>query len=265
MAAHAIRQDNLGNGEWAKYLFSGALAGFAVGSLGYLGYAGLTALSGFSGFLGAATRFTLIGTKIVAGLNAASTVTSVIGGAINQDWTGVANAGKILLGNFYLDENKSFFGQAWEGISRHTWEYPQQAAGYFWSGIRNCWADRVDYYGGATFVTNENATRHNGVTLGGFINGNLKNVIPSGTSFDDYIRSMDQVYAHEYGHTIQSKVFGLSYSLIGLLSLGSAIADYRLHTGHDHDSFFTEVMANRFSATLFPYYAWGTASYPITY
>ena len=168
------------------------------------------------------------------------------------------------MGNFYLDETKSFWGQVWEGISRHTWEYTQQSLGYSWSGIRNCWAERVDYHEGATYVTAENTPWHQGVTLGGFINGDLWNEIPSGMSFDDYIENNDQIYAHEYGHTIQSKVFGVLYPIIGLLSLGSMILD-DLNTGHDHNSFFTEVMANRFAQKIFTNYTWGTVKYPIRY
>ena len=261
LTVHVIRDDDLNNGKWADFFFGGALAGFVVGSIGYAGFS----LCGTTGFLGALSRFTLKSVGVVEGLKNLSNQISIIGGAINQGWSGIENAGKLMLGNFYLDENKEWYQQAGEGILRHTWEYYQQSAGYIWSGIRNCWADRVDYYGGVTFVTNENATRHNGVTLGGFINGNLKKVIPSGTSFDDYINRMDQLYAHEYGHTKQSRLFGISYPIIGLLSLGGAIADYRLHTGHNHNAFFTEVMANRFSSLLFPYYTWGTADYPITY
>lgn len=253
LAAHAIRQDDLRNGEWAKYLFSGAMAGFAVGSLGYLGYAGLTALSGMSGFLGIASRLTLLGTKVVAGLNAASTVASVIGGAINQGWKGVANAGKIILGNFYLDENKSFFGQVWEGISRHTWEYPQQAVGFFWSGIRNCWADRVDFWGGATFVTNF-AADSEGVTIGSFINidnGEPRSNMDSYPSFDDYMLShehvVDHYYIHEYGHTIQSKIWGPLYLPVpALLSLWNC-RDFWDSTKTPHSKYWTEVWANTYS------------------
>ena len=80
-----------------------------------------------------------------------------------------------------------------------------------------------------------------------------------------YRFAKDQLFAHEYGHTIQSKVTGLIYPLIGLLSLGSAISGSELNTGHDHSSFFTEVMANRFSAPIFPNYTWGINDYPITY
>ena len=29
------------------------------------------------------------------------------------------------LGSFYIDENRTFMGGLWQGISRHTWEHPQ--------------------------------------------------------------------------------------------------------------------------------------------
>ena len=265
LMAHAIRQDDLNNGNWAKYFFSGAIAGFTIGILGYLGVSGAIALSNMPGFWGVMGKTALWGSAGIGGLNTLSTMTGLIGGAINHGKEGIANEGKIVLGNFYLDENKSFFGQVGEGISRHTWEILQQSAGYFWSSIRNCWIERVDYYRGATFLTNENSNEHQGVTLGGYINADIRAGIPAGVIFEDYVEQYDQVYAHEFGHTIQSRVFGWMYPIIGLLSLGSAISDYKLHTGHDHNSFFTEVMANRFSAPLFPHFTWGTSSYPTTY
>jgi RHS repeat-associated protein len=253
LAAHAIRQDDLGHGEWAKYFFSGAIAGLAVGSLGYLGISGLTALSGMSGFLGTAGKITLAGAKIVAGAQAASTVASVIGGAINSGWNGVANAGKIMLGNFYLDENKSFLGQVWEGISRHTWEAPQQAAGYIWSGIRNCWADRVDYMVGATFITEENSNK-GGISLGGFINYDYYDVISG--NFDTFVTKTPG-YMHEYGHSIDSKRKGLSYIFtIGFPSIRSA-ANAAAEISPEgflrstHRSFRTETSANNNAADYF--------------
>ena len=121
------------------------------------------------------------------------------------------------------------------------------------------------HYRGATFVTDENAKSHQGITLGAFINADVKYTIPTAVSFDNYVENIDQLYAHEYGHIVQSKFFGLLYPIIGTMSLGSAIADHVLNTGHDHRSFFTEVMANRFSSPLFPYYIWGGKKYPIVY
>lgn len=61
LAAHAIRGDDLGQGNWAKYLFSGALAGFAVGTIGYTAFAGASAMAsssiGFVRRLGKAAAF----------------------------------------------------------------------------------------------------------------------------------------------------------------------------------------------------------------
>ncbi len=101
--------------------------------------------------------------------------------------------------------------------------------------------------------------------VGAYINVDIKNSIASVKSFDHYIEHNDQLYAHEYGHTVQSKAFGFLYPLMGLMSLGSAIADFELHTKHNHHSFFTEVMANRFSSHIFPSYHWGSGLYHIKY
>ena len=173
LLAHAIRGDDLGHGNWAKYFFAGTLAGLGVDlAFGPImgGLASLSAMPGLSGLMG---KSALLGITDATALNTLSTLVGLIGGPINQGWKGLANAGKTILGNFYLDENKSFFGQVWEGISRHTWEYPQQVAGYFWSMIRNCWAERVDFWGGSTFVSNFN-NHTNGVTLGNYNNLNFK-------------------------------------------------------------------------------------------
>jgi hypothetical protein len=52
---------------------------------------------------------------------------------------------------------------------------------------------------------------------------------------------------HEYGHTIDSRIFGISYLFaIGLPSLGSAIFDKA-----NHSFFYTEKRANRLAARYF--------------
>lgn len=261
LAAHAIRKDDLGHGKWAKYFFSGALAGFTVGTLGYLGVSGVVTLSGMPGFLGFTGKAALWGMVGVSGVNTISTSANIIGGVINSGWQGLANAGKIMLGNYYLDENKSFFGQVWEGISRHTWESPQQFAGYFWAGIRNCWADRVDYWGGATFITDFGSNTQ-GVTLGSLINidNQDKAGMDSSASFDDYMLShnkvSDEYYKHEYGHTIQSKLWGPLYAVPALCSLNSAIKDVKNKTSN-HDNYWTEVWANTYSKGYYGKYFQG--------
>ena len=41
------------------------------------------------------------------------------------------------LGNFYIDENRTFMGGLLQGISRHTWELAQTNIGTDFSQIKN--------------------------------------------------------------------------------------------------------------------------------
>ena len=224
LAAHYLRDDDLGHGKWAKYFFSGALAGFAVGATAYAGWSGIIALSHMGGLWGSVGGIAKWVTLGIEGVHVASTIAGATGGAINNGWRGLGNAGEILLGNFYLDENKSFFGQVWEGILRHTWESLQTGLGYDYSQIRNgCKGslDRVDFLGGVTFLTDELSGKQNGVSLGNYVNINNFGSIGN-TNFDAYVIS-NPLYMHEYGHTIDSKRYGLSYLFaIGVPSLFSA-------------------------------------------
>ena len=175
--------------------------------------------------------------------------------SISRGGAGLADAGKIFLGNFYLDENKSFFEQVGEGISRHTWQAPQQAIGYFWSSARNAVGatDRVDYLGGATFVTNENSDG-SGISFGSFLNINDTKVVTG--SFDNYA-THNPLYMHEYGHYIDSQSFGLGY--LPIIGLPSAISAARQETelmpdGKScsvHRSYWTETRANNNAAVYF--------------
>lgn len=264
--AHAIRGDNLGHGRWAKYMFEGAVAGAIAGGLQYIGWGALTALAKSGGTWGTIGNIGLYG---VPGLEGSSTFASLAGGAITHGWKGVAHAGEILLGKFYLDENTSFAGAVWQGTLRHTWEVLQTSLGYDYSQFRNAIGkvDRVDYYRGVTFTTNEYSGRHNGMTLGNFINMNIKdNVTQRRKSFAYFVENSDQMYAHEFGHTIQSRRFGFAYNILAILSFGSAVYDIIFDKEY-HDSFFTEVMANRYVDDLFKsnQYHWGSKKYPLKY
>ncbi len=267
LTVHAMRGDNLDGWNWIKYLVSGAAAGFVVGAMAYTGWCGIGAMSNMAGFWGTVGKIAKYGAIGIEGLHVTSTVVGAAGGLINNGWKGLGNSMKVLLGNFYLDENASFFKSIWQGVSRHTWETIQTGLGYDYTQFRNAFGssiDRVDYYRGATFATNENSRDYQGVTIGSFINMDINGKIPSG-KFDDYVEKDDQMYAHEYGHTIQSRRFGLGYPIIGLLSLGSAMFDFVFNTGHSHDNFFTEVMANKYAEPIFPNYQWGTTKYPTKY
>src|SRR5690606_11140132 len=94
---------------------------------------------------------------------------------INGDWSSSKNVGKIYLGRFYLDENKTFVGAVLEGFNLFSEQEVQTSLGYTWSLIRNFYGDvdRVDYLGGATFVTNENNPNRKtgqGISLGNYLN-----------------------------------------------------------------------------------------------
>lgn len=255
LATHAIREDDLGHGKWAEYFFSGALAGFALGALGYAGISGMVSLASMSGFWGGLGKTVLWSTIGMATVNNYATVASIAGGAITHGLDGLASAGKIILGNFYLDENKSFWGQVGEGILRHTWEAPQQSLGYFWSSVRNSFGavDRVDYLGGATFSTDE---KHygGGVSLGSYINYNPGITITG--DFESFVKQYPG-YMHEYGHYIDSQSFGLAYLFaIGAPSLVSAMRSGGPSSPEGfpisyHSYFWTETRANRNAARYF--------------
>ena len=155
------------------------------------------------------------------------TVSGVVQGIANGNWATLRNAWKIFGGGFYLDENRSFWGGVWQGISRRTWELPQTFAGDTFTQWRNAvgYVDRVDYFGGATFATKENQAREYGVTLGNYINISLRPESTIRGSFDDRMID-DPLFMHEYGHTFDSQKFGMSYLFaIGLPSLVSCATE----------------------------------------
>jgi hypothetical protein len=177
-------------------------------------------------------------------------------GLLNGDWDRLGNTGKIWLGNFYTDNNRPILDEIWQGVSRNTWEGTQTKVGYNYSQWRNITGnvDRVDYLGGATFTTNENAGREDGVSLGNFININIRDRI-NGNFTDRVIR--DPLFMHEYGHTFDSQIFGPLYlPVVGLssaLSASRAVFD-PLTGGSTHDTHWTERRANRHAARYFEKY-----------
>src|SRR5690606_36658685 len=93
--------------------------------------------------------------------------------------------------------------------------------------------DEVMYFGGATFLINEDTDDRWGITFGNYININLRDELnkdyPGG-----WMYSQDGLFWHEYGHTHQSMRFGLSY----LFAVGIPSA-----TGAE----WTETSANRWA------------------
>lgn len=219
-------------------LVEGAVTGFALGSAWQ--FAPMITWNGLG--LAIQTGMTIYGTAQM-GIGLGGTIL----GGITHGKEGFINGAKTFLGNFYLDEN-NWFGGALKGVSRHTWEFLQTFAGHTYSQIRNVGGNvsRVDYLGGATFVTDEHTEDRWGVTIGNYINIKIMDGISG--NFRDRVIS-DPLFMHEYGHTIDSWRFGPLYLIaVGLPSLGSVVF------GNDHRRFYTEIWANRNAKAYFGKY-----------
>jgi len=170
---------------------------------------------------------------------------SFYGAIVRKDgyeWSGkrFTNYARIIGGAFQTDENKNWAGNTWLLFSRFTWESPQTFAGLGYSHLRNSIGrvDRVDYLGSATFCTYENSGKRKGISLGNYININIKDEITG--SFEDRVKT-DPLFMHEYGHIKDSRIFGPAYLIaIGIPSASKAR--------------WTEVRANRNAKKYFGEY-----------
>ena len=212
----------------------------------------------------AGTTTTIAGSSYVTTI--ANTPLLFFGGAIDKGWDRgrqlVSQSWKINNGLFYSDPNQNFWDRMQHLTSRFTWEGLQTIVGYDYTQIRNGVGnvDRVDYLGGATFATNENSNNHNRITFGNYINMNIPEEITG--DFVTYATTLDPMFMHEYGHTIDSRAFGLSYLLaIGAFSGGSILFDRA-----NHHSYWTETRANRRAENYFRRYYnvdWNFLRYPL--
>ncbi|HPI00336.1 MAG TPA: RHS repeat-associated core domain-containing protein, partial [Chitinophagaceae bacterium] len=194
-----------------------------------------------------------------------SVFNGVAAGVMAGDWSMLENAGKILLGNFYLDGNRSFLGQVWQGVSRFSWEALQTTIGSGYAQTRNAIGDvtDVEYFGGATLVDSRDGSNdRNGTTLGPFING--KNI---GKASPD-----NDLFMHEYGHTLQSNRLGLLYPfIVGIPSIISAATEQQIDADvTTHEFRWYEMQANRLASKYAEKYypnsstgsSWNEINYP---
>jgi hypothetical protein len=183
----------------------------------------------------------------------------------NQANKQAGNEIKIWGGLFETDPNRNFWERSWQLISRFTWELPQTTLGWSISSGRNIAGDvdNVDYYGGATLVNkNDNSREKWGFTLGPYINS--KNMVA-----DPYT---DDMFRHEYGHTLQSQLVGPLYlTHVAIQSLiGQGLDDMGLN---DHNKEWYETQANRMSYRYFKNHdnkaldtlPWDDTKYPRNY
>jgi len=201
-----------------------------------------------------------------------SWIVGLFSGGIKEANKRASNDIKIWGGLFQTDSDKNFVGRLWQLVSRFTWELSQTIMGFYYTQGRNLGGnvDRVDYYGGATFATKENASKNNGLSLGSFINMNNRDRIEG--SFDKYILT-NPMYMHEYGHYIQSQYYGPFYlPFIGIPSLFSAAFSKQVQGEPDgvytHSFRWYEMQANLYAEGYFgsnygvswntPFHIWGS-------
>ena len=168
---------------------------------------------------------------------------------INQIWSDydqkVTKAAEIDAGMFKVDEDLSF----WQKIGvlglRFTWELPNVLAGNIVAHFRNNISDvNVEYYRGATLVNQNDPSSYEewGLTMGSYVQS--KNMIAD--------PELDSMFAHEYGHTLQSRVLGPLYlPLVGPPSFIGCFLGGVTSSNHNHDDEWYEVWANQLSSDFF--------------
>jgi hypothetical protein len=168
-------------------------------------------------------------------------------------------AAQITRGLFLTDSCRSPLGRMWQLVSRFTWELPQTFVGWLYSLCRALvgQADRVDHFGGITFVTKSGCKYGMGVSLGSFID---LWVDPWTCGEGEKFVLGNQLCMHEVGHTADSQRFGWAYlPVIGLSSLLSALGK------GNHNVFWTELRANTHAKRYFGKYygiAWNDNGFP---
>ncbi len=180
-----------------------------------------------------------------------SFVIGLIGGGWKRAKQMAWNDLKIWGGLFNVDRNKTYGEQAWEFVSRFTWQIPQTVIGFLIHQTVNTFRigggiEKVEYLHGAT-VSKYHIDGWGGFTMGNYILG------------DNSIKAQDDnnLFQHEFGHYLQSQEHGLLWLFDFAIESGiSAIFnDY-----YQHNAFYTEQNANARSLQYFAkYYGEGYA------
>jgi RHS repeat-associated protein len=153
-----------------------------------------------------------------------------LGGRFAEGDRRVQNCYKIYGGLFQYDKSYSGRGDvwrdAWEVISRFTWQAPQTTVGFIYNNGVNLFgrANHVDYFHGATLITDNQKADGTAVTIGSFITlSGQDNEANVGIGIGSYTTM------HEYGHYLQSKRNGFTY----LFKYGLPSANGAEWTEHD--------------------------------
>lgn len=231
--AHAIKGDINNFGDGFRYFAQGALAGAAIGAV----WEAVPFIPVIGNAVQTGMTYYVYAQGAVSGLG-------LVGGAVKSGWHGIGRSLQLTFGNFYLDENINVINGALKGLSRHTYEFLQTFIGHSYSQLNNSLGltTRVDYLGGATFSSFENNHKSRGISIGNYINiWNHNNITGD---FVSYVKS-HPLYMHEYGHTIDSRIWGPLYiPVIGIHSISDL----------EDDNCWTEIRANRFAKYYFGKY-----------
>ena len=142
-----------------------------------------------------------------------------------------------------------------QAITRFTWELPQFSLSYMIAQVRVLCGNvsRVDTLDGVTYVTCCHRKEHayTGMSLGCFVQMWLPVEIQ--TDFEHYARHYaGKMLLHEYGHTIDSQLWGWLYlPIVGIPSLLSQWLELLAPKWHRHEKLYAERWANRHAAKLF--------------
>jgi RHS repeat-associated protein len=120
-------------------------------------------------------------------------------GGKKKGGTKVGNALRILGSLFAVSKDKTFAGKVVQILSHLTWELPQQLAGILTAEVTNAIGGIKNAYfkDGALVLESKFMRAETGFTMG--------NIITVGEN------SSAKTISHEYGHYIQSRIFGPGY------------------------------------------------------
>ena len=142
-----------------------------------------------------------------------------------------------------------------QAFTRYVWELPQTAIGYLFSQWRVALgrAKRVVTVHGVTFVASRHRQPHTtaGLSLGCFVQMWLPR--RAGEECERWeCHDGDEMARHEYGHTVDSQLWGWLYlPVIGLPSLISQALGLSSKARHRHDNFWAERRADRLGKRFF--------------
>lgn len=145
-----------------------------------------------------------------------------------------------------------------QSLTRFGWELPQTAAGYMvaqWR-VASGRVKHVETLDGVTFVAGRHREPHTtaGMSLGCFVQMWLPRRAGENCELWAW-HGGDEMVRHEYGHTVDSQLWGWLYlPAIGLPSLMSQALELAGLLRHRHGSFYAERWADRHASRHFQDY-----------